>query len=173
LSSHPPLLSQAYRTSLLRSQQLAGVDERLSGSPETFSAHISSDADFEQQYSALTAALLSSAKASFRSPTPSSQSRKITNPTIKLILTELHHINRLLSALSRNTLPQFPPTSWVNNYILAFLSQEPAISTSGGLFRHHFRTFLTNIRRSLHKIRFAEECIERQQRINKTAKQQI
>jgi len=166
---HVPFRHEKYRYHLFS----AGVDERLNGSPETFSTHISSDADFEQQYSALTAALLSSAKASFRSPTPSSQSRKITNPTIKLILTELHHINRLLSALSRNTLPQFPPTSWVNNYILTFLSQEPAISMSGGLFRHHFHTFLTNIRRNLHKICFAEERIERQQRINKTAKQQI
>ena len=78
--------------------------------PETFSADISSDADFEQQYSTLTDALLSSAKASFRPPTPSSQFWKITNPTIKLILTELHHINCLLSMLSCNALPQFLPT---------------------------------------------------------------
>ena len=56
----------------------------------------------------------------------------------------------------------FPPP-WVHNYILAFLSQEPSISMSGSLFCHHFCTFLTNIWQNLHKICFAEECMERQQ----------
>jgi hypothetical protein len=42
-----------------------GVDERLHCNPETFSGDISSDDNFERQYSVLTDALLSSAKASF------------------------------------------------------------------------------------------------------------
>lgn len=90
----------------------AGVDERLAATSETFLPDISSDTDFECQYSAITDALLSSAKAFFRFPTPSPQSRKITNPTIKLIVTETQHINCLLSVLSHShahTLPQFPP----------------------------------------------------------------
>jgi hypothetical protein len=165
---HVPFRHEKYRYHLFS----AGVDEKINNNPDTFSADISSDADFEQQYSALTDALLSSAKTSFRPPTPY-QSRKITNPTIKLILTELHHINRLLGALSGDTPPHFPPTLWVNNYILAFVSQEPAISISGSLFRPHFRTFLTKIRRNLHKIRFAEERSERQQRIDTNAKKKI
>jgi len=167
-----PFRHEKYRYRLFS----AGVDERLASSSETFSADISSDADFERQYSAITNALLSSAKTSFRSPIPSPQSQKITNPTIKLIITETRRINRLLSALSHghtHTPPQFPPAPWVNNYILTFLSREPAIPTSGNLFRLHFRTFLANIRRNLHKVRFAEERNERQDRINKAAKNQI
>ena len=164
-----PFRHEKYRYHLFS----ATVDERLNSGADVFSADITSDDDFEQQYSALTDALLSSAKTSFRSPIRSSQSRKITNPTINLILTEIRHINRILSALSCNALPQFPATPWVNGYILAFLSQRPTISVSSSLFHHHFRTFLTSIRRNLHKIRFAEERIERQHQINKTAKKQI
>jgi len=103
-----PFRHEKYRYHLFS----ASVDERLAATSETFLPDISSDTDFECQYSAITDALLSSAKAFFRFPTPSPQSRKITNPTIELIVTETQHINCLLSVLSHShahTLPQFPP----------------------------------------------------------------
>jgi len=168
-----PFRHEKYRFHLFS----ASVDEALTKASDALHTDISSDTDFESQYSVVTNILLASAKTSFRPPSSTRRSHKITNPTIKLIITELRRINRLMSALSNSrahTAIQFPCTPWVESYISAFLAQAPVPSTNTvNDFRLHFRTFLSDIRRKLHKIRFAEERNERQSQLTKTSRFQI
>ena len=167
-----PFRHEKYRFHLFS----ASVDEALTKASDTLHADVSSDSDFQSQYSLLTDILLSSASSSFRPPSSTRRSHKITNPTIKLIITELRRINRLLSALSltrAHTVLQLPLAPWVNNYVSAFLAQAPSPTDTINDFPLHFRTFLSDIRWKLHKIRFAEERNERQSQLTKTARFRI
>ena len=110
-----PFRSEKERLTLFSSK----VDDLLSSHPsQSLLAPISSDAEFLTCYDTFTHILLSAAKTAFNLPSPHPQvSPKILNPTIKLILRELHHINRLLSVLSRSQhLPHFsfPGEPWVH-----------------------------------------------------------
>ena len=167
-----PFCHKKYRFHLFSTS----VDEAFSKASDTLQADISSDEDFQSQYSTITDILLSSAKSSFRPPSSTRRTHKITNPTIRLIITELRCINRLMSALSRSRSPTsicLPSAPWVSNYVSTFLAQAPASANSASDFRLHFRAFLSEIRRKLHKIRFAEEWSERQSRLTKTSRSQI
>lgn len=153
-----PFRSENYRLGLFSSK----VDDLLSALPASaVTASISSDTDFQTQYDAFTQVLLTAARAFFNLPSPHPQVfHKIVNPTITLIVRELRRVNRLLSVISRsrNSRPlHFPAEPWVNRYVTAFL----ATSVPGGDFYLEFKTYLSGIRRKLHKLRFAEERLER------------
>src|SRR6266567_3666376 len=85
------------------------------------------DAAFEQFYLSLTNILLSAAHEAFLLPSHKVPLRflKPQNPTIALILCEICHINRLISAcnsLISQGLYLFPSEPWVSTYFTAFHS---------------------------------------------------
>ena len=165
-----PFRSEKERLTMFSSK----VDDLLSSHPSpSLVMPISSDAEFQTCYDTFTRVLLSAAKTAFNLPSPHPQvSPKILNPTIKLILRELHHVNRLLSILSRSRhLPHlsFPGEPWVHQYLNAYLAGHPPPAD----FSTGFKRYLTTIRKNLHKLRFAEERQERERRIDKRSKSRI
>ena len=163
-SSYSPRFRHPFRSEKHRLTTFSSkVDDLLSTHPsDLLHTTIASDSEFQTCYDAFTHILLSAAKMSFNLPSPHPQIyHKIRNPTIKLILRELHHVNRLISVLSRSRNLQqlsFPSEPWVYQYFNAYLS-------TGGVatdFTLKFKMFLIRIRKNLHKIRFAEERQERE-----------
>lgn len=71
------------------SQFSSSVDQKLTQQMDTFSIEISSDDAFQNCYHSFTDILISSAKSSFQLPQSCKQSLKVTNPTIRLLVTEL------------------------------------------------------------------------------------
>ncbi|KAF8164191.1 hypothetical protein BJ912DRAFT_823476, partial [Pholiota molesta] len=138
------------------------VDSTLSTSDFPTSV-ITDDESFQQQYLLLTEILLSAAHEAFVLPTSTSQRKqsKPSNPTIRLILRELKRINRLISALNTiisSAIDTFPREPWVSSYFAEFSRTHPSSQHFDTLFRDH----LKQVRRNLHKIRFAEERLELQ-----------
>ena len=166
-----PFRSEKDRLALFFSR----VDDLLSSHPSySLVVPISSDAEFQTCYDTFTRILLSAVKTTFNLPSPHPQvSPKISNPTIKLILCELHHVNRLLSVLSRSQhlshTISFPGEPWVRQYLNTYLTSHPLAAD----FNASFKTYLTTIRKNLHKLRFAEEWQERERRIDKKYKSRV
>ena len=169
-----PFRSEKHRLSAFSSK----VDDLLSTHPsDPLHATIASDSEFQTCYDAFTHILLSAAKVSFNLPSPHPQVyHKILNPTIKLILRELHRVNRLISVLSRSrrNLQQlsFPSEPWVSQYFNAYLSTGEVATD----FTLNFKMFLIRIcciRKNLHKIRFAEERQERERQTDKRSKTRV
>ena len=162
-----PFRSEKYRLTGFSSK----VDDLLSTHPShPLDAPVTTDDEFQTCYDAFTHVLISAAKVSFNLPSPHPQVyHKILNPTLKLILREVHRVNRLLAVLSRSRnlhqLP-FPREPWVCQYLNAYLASAPPASN----FTTDFKVFLTRIRKNLHKIRFAEERQERQRQIDKRSR---
>ena len=162
-----PFRSEKYRLTGFSSK----VDDLLSTHPShPLDAPVTTDDEFQTCYNAFTHVLLSAARVSFNLPSPHPQVyHKIINPTLKLILQELHRVNRLLAVLSRSrNLHQlsFPREPWVCQYLKAYLASAPPASN----FTTDFKIFLTRIRKNLHKIRFAEERQERERQIDKRSR---
>lgn len=106
--AYSPRFHVPFRHEKFRYHQFsATVDASLTKNSPIFLPHISSDTDFQHQYSAFTDTLLSSARSSFRFPSFSESRRQqnFTNCTIKLIVTELRRVNRLMSTLSGRHAP--------------------------------------------------------------------
>ena len=165
-----PFRSEKHRLALFT----AKVDDLLASHPSDLSETVlSSDGAFQSCYASFTQILLTAARSSFNLPKPHPQIHcKIINPTLSLILRELRHINRLLAALSRSQdshPPSFPHEPWVNNYLSAFSAFSPRCTA----FKSDFRSYLSTIRKKLHKIRFAEERQERLRQGEKRAKNHI
>ena len=147
------------------------VDDLLSTHPShPLDVPVTSDEEFQTCYDAFTHVLLSAAKVSFNLPSPHPQVyRKILNPTIKLILREIHRVNRLLAVLSRSRNLQqlsFPNEPWVCQFLNAYLASGASVSN----FNTNFKLFLTRVRKNLHKIRFAEERQERERQTDKRSR---
>jgi len=134
---------------------------------------INSDESFQHCYNLLTSVLLNAAWHSFTLPSDPLPKRKVSNPTIRLILQEIHRINWLLGTLSHalrtNTPPSFPHAAWVPLYLSAFNQITPLMSN----FTENFQTFLKTTRRQLHKVHFTKEHLERRRRSEKAATHQI
>ena len=165
-----PFRSEKHRLTLFSSK----VDDLLADLPSDLSETVlDSDQDFQSCYESFTQILLTAARSSFNLPKPHPQTyRKVVNPTLSLILGELRHINRLLAALSRSHAsqpPSFPRESWVNKYISAFSNFAPGCTA----FKAEFKSYLSSIRKKLHRLRFAEERQERLKQGEKRAKSQV
>ena len=171
---HPP------RHEKVRLEQFsATVAQKVADHPDVQLTPITSDAEFQRMYEAMTDILLSSARLSFLLPSPPRICLKVTNPTIRLLLTEIRHVNHLLGALpkvntqvslnSLNLSLYLPQERWVPEYLFTFFLEHPHPLD----LRSSFRLYLTDIRRKLHKIRFAEERHEQTERLNKKSRGQF
>jgi hypothetical protein len=156
----------------------SAVSEKVAARSDVQLTPITSDLQFQHVYDAMTDILLSSAKSSFLLPTPPRPPSRITNPTIKLLLTEIHHINRLVGALKLASCTPLTPLNlslylprerWVPDYVSAFFCEHPNPTD----INSSFRSYLTILRRNLHKLRFAEERQERQHQLNKRSRNQF
>jgi hypothetical protein len=152
------------------------MDDLLSDHPlfsDSNPTPLSSDFDFQVHYDRFTDALFTAAKASFNLPRPHPQVyQKITNPTITLILRELRRVNRLLAVLSRSRPASpliFPNELWVHQYFNAYIAHAPPHSD----LRVDFRAYLSGLRKKLHKLRFAEERLERRKQMDKRSRSRI
>ncbi|KAJ3512820.1 hypothetical protein NLJ89_g3299 [Agrocybe chaxingu] len=139
------------------------VDELLSCEPLLQDLHIDSDESFEVAYKLLSSAFAEAARTSFLTPLPIKRHRaKITNPTIQLIMRELRRINRLIAALRPfrfmgSESLQLPREPWVRTYLSSF----PLFNLHSSVSIMNFRDHLVGLRRKFHKIRYAEERLER------------
>jgi hypothetical protein len=166
-----PFRSETFRFTLFSSK----VDDLLSAHPSSANpTPISSDNEFQLQYDNFTQVLLTAAKATFNLPTPHPQVyRKIINPTISLILCELRHINRLLALISRSSHSghlRFPGDLWATQYFNAYLASSGEL---GPNFLIGLKAFLSGIRKKLHKLRFAEERLERRKQMEVRSRSRI
>ncbi|KAF5382556.1 hypothetical protein D9615_002847 [Tricholomella constricta] len=133
----------------------AAVDHRLDSS-DLQRSPVSDDPSFDRVYQQLTDILMQAARESFDLPRPAAfKTSKPMNPTIRVILRELHRVNRLISAL--NTLlatgiDRYPSTPWAPRYYAAFLASSQQNYSTGT-----YRSYLTLLRRHLNRIRYAEE----------------
>ena len=127
-SSYSPRFCYPFRSDKVHFSHFANkVDNLLSHHPsDILNANISSDEDFHSCYDSFTLTLLAAAKSSFVSPWPHPQTEcKITNPTITLILHELHQINQMIGALAHSHNPQnilFLHEPWVLQYLNKFFA---------------------------------------------------
>ncbi|KAF5367841.1 hypothetical protein D9615_010570 [Tricholomella constricta] len=149
----------------------AAVDQRLdSGNLEELP--VLDDPTFDAVYHQMTDILLQAAAESFDLPKPpTNTSTKPTNSTIRVIIRELHRINRLISAL--NTLlstgvDRYPCTPWAPRYYASFMA-----STQTNHSTEDFRQYLKLLRRQLHRIRYAEERECRRQTLFKQSSGKI
>jgi hypothetical protein len=175
--TYSPRFRHPFRHDKIRLQHFSEtVSQKVADHPDIQDAQITSDEDFQRVYDAVSDILLSSAKLSFILPSPPRLTTKVTNPTIRLLLTEIRHINRLIGALSTqasltrlNLFLYLPQERWVPDYISAFFLEHPNPID----IRSTFRVYLTGLRRKLHKLRFAEERQERTDRLNKKTRSQF
>ena len=140
----------------------------------TLLTEITDDESFQTVYHHLTQILLSVASQFFQQPNPpTSDNYKPSNSTIRLLLREIRHVNRLIS-FTKSILTSHPHPffhePWSTPYFTAFLtspSSSPLFSTQS------FLDFLKTIRRTLNKIHFAEERAERKSKQSRFASFQI
>lgn len=153
------------------------VDELLAEHPNLMDINITSDESFECVYTTLGTILKAAAEEAFLTPTFTRHTpRKITSPAIQSLCRELRRVNRLIASLRpvnaqnlHNTRVVFPQEPWVQNYLSAFPDFNPFSPETFILLRNH----LISLRRSLHKIRYAEERAERVKRTEARSASQI
>ncbi|KAF5310189.1 hypothetical protein D9619_010594 [Psilocybe cf. subviscida] len=138
------------------------------------SATVSTEVQFEELYAVLTDKIHVAATRSFKLPSKaSSRPRKITSPTIDLLVREICTINKILGAVNRaptSTAIYLPMDARSQRYLRAFLQ---VLHPQSLPTKDEFRDFFIPLRRNLHKIRFAEEKKERESQINRRGMAQI
>ncbi|KAG6874591.1 hypothetical protein C0992_007389, partial [Termitomyces sp. T32_za158] len=118
------------------------------------------DQSFQIVYRHMSQCLLNSATSSFTlTKRASTRTRKPMTPTIRLILTQTYHINRIIGSLNQSIQHggnhwAAPSEPWATELYNAFLNTQPATVSFSPT---EYRSFLRQIRRKLHKLRFAEE----------------
>jgi hypothetical protein len=120
--------------------------------PECFAnlSNIGNDLAFEDLYQSLSEIFLQASMETFDlPPAQKPQKPKISNPTICLILSEHHRVNRMLSAICHQA--SLPAEWWTQCYLIAFSTLLGNIDLA---------QFLKNIWHSLNKFLYAEEKAE-------------
>jgi hypothetical protein len=140
------------------------VDNLIAQHPDLVNINVTSDKNFESAYTTFGNILTTAAQEAFLTPTATQRtSHKITNHTIQTLCRELRRINRLIASLhpvnahnpQRNQV-LFPREPWVQCYLSAFPDFNPFSPPTYISLRNH----LISLRRSLNKIRYAEEKAE-------------
>ncbi|PPQ63162.1 hypothetical protein CVT24_005802 [Panaeolus cyanescens] len=152
------------------------VDKHLHNNPSIQQLHPTSDETFHALYSELSTAILSSASICFRKPSPpkTPSISKITNPTIRNIVQQIRLINRMVGITKQTpSIPsihtmRYPIHPNVPEYLRSFIQQSPDDQSPT-----KFITFLCDIRRKLHKVRYTEEKAELDRRNLSRSKAQI
>ncbi|PPQ73488.1 hypothetical protein CVT24_007817 [Panaeolus cyanescens] len=152
------------------------VDELLKETPSISDLYPTSDNTFQTLYSTLSKAILSSAELCFQKPSvqKSRPSTKITNPTIRAIIAQIRLINRMVGIVKQTPsstalhLIRFPLNHSATEFFNSFLRAHPNDQSTS-----NFLLYLSDLRRQLHKIRFAEEKLELDRRNLTRSKAQI
>ncbi|KAG6827833.1 hypothetical protein H0H92_010320, partial [Tricholoma furcatifolium] len=173
-TSYNPRFLHPYKTEGHRFHAFSsGLDDLISENPVLSQIEIIDDASFDSVYKLLTELIQQSATNAFRKPKKAPPSSRPSNPTIRLVITELRHVNRLIAAIKaylNHGVDQFPSQPWVHRYYNAFLSSPNALADPS--FPAYW-AFLKSVRRQLHKIRFAEERAATQDKCKVQAERNI
>ncbi|KAK6972007.1 hypothetical protein R3P38DRAFT_3297233 [Favolaschia claudopus] len=135
---------------------------------------VTDETSWTELYGRLTKILQEAAHSSFEYPTVGTKQGKgkITSTTLKVIVTEIRRVNRLISSLSSRHFysPRCMHEHWARPYFTAYQSAPPT-DPSGCLV--NLETYLKLIRRALSKLRYREEKTEIIRRQDVTTRNRI
>ncbi|KAL7277685.1 hypothetical protein ACG7TL_008617 [Trametes sanguinea] len=135
---------------------------------------VSDDHTFQTRYEALTEILRVSGLDAFELPrrrvSPHNPPPKPTNARIRSILTETKRVNRLISAIKRNTLMTLIDAHpWAQRYFVHFTDTAMDSAYHADGFLIHLKT----LRRNLARLRYREEHQELERRATQSSRARI
>ncbi|KAG2348418.1 DNase I-like protein, partial [Suillus weaverae] len=135
---------------------------------------VADDSSFDVLYHALTDIICNAASLHFEQPRWMTQkegsAQKIVNPTIRILVREGHRLGRLIAATCGHSISELATKApWVVDYLNAHAN----LLIAQGDRAPQFLPYLLTLRRTLARIRYAEERIELHSRAQQSAQGHI
>ncbi|KAK0229129.1 hypothetical protein EDD85DRAFT_776432, partial [Armillaria nabsnona] len=177
-SPYPPRFIVPKRHESHRFRTFADRVDCLAREAQLHEHAITDDSKYQLRWQALTDIFLTAGTEAFDLPRTYDHShQKIVTPTITIILREYSRLNRLLSALKRQTLPQLCARNrWTGTYLQALSGHpflHPILSPPSLFYSPSSLLFYRKARSALSKLRYRAEKDERRLRSTRTEKSRL
>ncbi|KAJ7174786.1 hypothetical protein C8R46DRAFT_1252861 [Mycena filopes] len=158
-----------------RFQAFSRKVEELVRERDLVSAPVVDETSWTARYNTLTGIFHDAAKESFEYPKTQgamgSARRKVSNPTIKILVTESRRVSRLINATSRQH--RNPPRCLFEYWTPTYMAAYHTVVQGAGTAPPSLVEYLRSVRRALSKLRYREEKAELLRRQDITSRSRI